>query len=33
MVSKRNDLFGKLFGLSVTKQMMLHTKVPVMAFH
>ncbi len=33
MVSRRDDLFGKLFGLSMTKQMMMHTEIPLAAFH
>ena len=33
MVTRRNDLFGKLFGLSNTKNMMMHSEVPLAAFH
>ncbi|MDP6907884.1 MAG: universal stress protein [Flavobacteriales bacterium] len=33
MVTRRSDLISKLFGLSVTKQMMLDTSVPLVAFH
>ncbi len=32
MVTRRSDLFSRIFGLSVTKQMMLDTKIPLVAF-
>ncbi len=33
MITRRNDLFSRLFGLSNTKAMMMHTHVPLVAFH
>ncbi|MFM1876769.1 MAG: hypothetical protein RL266_2506 [Bacteroidota bacterium] len=33
MVNRKNDLFSRLFGTSNTKSMMMHTGIPLFAFH
>ncbi len=33
MITRRDDLFSRLFGTSNTKSMMMHTNVPLVAFH
>ncbi|MCF8278504.1 MAG: universal stress protein [Flavobacteriales bacterium] len=33
MVTRKKDLFSNLFGTSNTKNMMMHTDIPLMAFH
>lgn len=33
MKTRRNDLYSKMFGTSNTKQMMMHTQIPLAAFH
>jgi nucleotide-binding universal stress UspA family protein len=33
MITRREDLIAKLFGLSNTKKMIMHSQVPLLAFH
>ncbi len=33
MITRKNDLFSRLFGKSNTKEMVMHTNIPLFAFH
>ena len=33
MITRKNDLFSRLFSKSKTREMMMHTSIPIFAFH